>query len=110
MPVDWQKTLYLEAEPGEFITIARKQKNTQDWYLGAITNSDGRSTKIALNFLDPRKVYKATVYADAPDADWKKNPTAYVITEQMVRSNSVLDLKLAPGGGAAVSIKAVEEN
>lgn len=110
VPVDWQKTLYLEAEPGEFITIARKQKNTQDWYLGAITNSDGRSTKIALNFLDPGKVYKATVYADAPDADWKKNPTAYVITEQMVRSNSVLDLKLAPGGGAAVSIKAVEEN
>jgi hypothetical protein len=105
VPVDWDDTKILEAEPGEYLTIARKQKRSADWYIGAITNQDSRSTTIALSFLDNGKKYTATIYADAPNADWKNNPEAYIIKTIAVTADTKLDLKLAPGGGTAISIK-----
>lgn len=110
VPVDWQNSIYLEAEPGDYLTVVRKQKNSNDWYLGAITDEQSRTSTISLSFLDKGRTYEATIYADASDAHWKNNPKAYTISTQRVNSNSTLSLQLAPGGGAAVSIKAVEEN
>ncbi len=101
--VDWDDSRYLEAEPGDYITVARKAKGTNNWFLGAITDENARSTNIKLNFLDANKQYTATIYADAPDADWQNNPGKYVITKQTVNSNSTLGLNLAPGGGCAIS-------
>jgi hypothetical protein len=107
VPVDWDDTRVLEAEPGEYVTIARQEKGRDNWYLGAITNAKGRATTLPLNFLTKGKKYVATVYADAANADWQTNPEAYQITKTTVRAGSKLALRLAPGGGAAVSIVAV---
>lgn len=101
--VDWDDTKILEAEPGEYITIARKEKGKNNWFLGAITNTNGRSTDINLEFLDPGKKYIATIYADAADADYQKKPEAYQITKKTVTIGSTIHLILANGGGAAVS-------
>lgn len=105
--VDWDESKYLEAEPGEYITIARKAKNKSDWFLGAITNEKSRTTTIALDFLDANKTYEATIYADAPNASYKTNADKYVITKVKVTKASVLDLILAEGGGCAISLKAL---
>ena len=102
--VDWDDSKYIAAEPGEYITVARKAKGTNNWFLGSITNENARNTSVQLNFLDAGKKYNATIYADADDADYQKNPAAYKITKQVVDNNSVLNLKLAPGGGCAVSL------
>lgn len=104
--VDWDDTKVIEAEPGEYITVARKAKGTDNWFLGAITNENGRTTTIDLSFLDKNKKYTADIYADAPNADWDKNPEAYKITHVTVTSKTKLKLILANGGGAAVAIKA----
>ena len=101
--VDWDDSKYLEAEPGNYITVARKAKGSNNWFLGAITDENSRSTSVKLGFLDAGKKYKATIYADADDADYQKNPAAYKITSQVVDNASVLNLKLAAGGGCAVS-------
>jgi glucan 1,4-alpha-glucosidase len=101
--VDWDDSRYLEAEPGDYITVARKAKGTNNWFLGAITDEHARSSNIQLDFLEAGKQYTATIYADAPDADWQNNPGKYAITKQVVNSGTVLPLKLAPGGGCAVS-------
>jgi hypothetical protein len=106
--VDWDDSKYLEAEPGEYITVARKAKGTNNWFVGAITNENGRNTNVNLDFLDAGKKYRAIIYADATDADYQKNPAAYIISKQVVDSKSVLSLKLAPGGGCAVSIMPVK--
>ncbi len=103
VPVDWDDTKILEAEPGDFITIARKGKNSENWFLGSITDENKRETTIALNFLDVDKKYKATIYKDGADADWEKNPKSYLIEEKTVSSKDKLKLKLAPGGGVAIS-------
>jgi len=103
--VDWDDTKILEAEPGDYITIARKAKGTSDWFIGAITDENRRDSKISLSFLDKGKKYVATIYADADNADWKQNPEAYQISKYLVDANTKLNLKLAPGGGAAISIK-----
>jgi glucan 1,4-alpha-glucosidase len=103
--VDWDDTKVIEAEPGEYITTARKEKGTPNWFIGAITNENGRTAIVALDFLDKGTKYVATVYGDAPDADWKKNPEAYTITKYLVNAGTKLNIKLANGGGAAVSIK-----
>jgi hypothetical protein len=108
VPVDWDDTRILEAEPGEYVSIARKGKGSEDWYIGAITGSNGREADLSLDFLDKGKRYEATIYRDGPDADWKNNPEAYVIEKKMVDSGTMLRLLLAPGGGAAVSIKMVK--
>ncbi len=105
--IDWDETRYLEAEPGEYITIARRAKGTQDWFIGCTAGDNGHTSKLALSFLTPGKKYEATIYADAKDASWDKNPQAYVITKQKVTSKTVLKLKAAVGGGYAISIKAL---
>jgi hypothetical protein len=106
--VDWDDSKYLETEPGEYITVARKAKGSNNWFVGAITNENSRNTSVNLGFLDAGKKYSAIIYADAPDADHQKNPAAYVISKQVVDSRSVLNLKLAPGGGCAISIMPVK--
>src|ERR1700733_10679060 len=102
--VDWDDTKIIEAEPGEYITTARKEKAAENWYIGAITNENGRNAVIPLDFLDKGKKYVATIYADADDADWKSNPEAYKITKFVVDATTTLHLKLAKGGGEAISI------
>lgn len=102
--VDWDDSKYLEAEPGEYITEARKAKGTNKWFVGAITNENARTATVDLSFLDPGKKYNAVIYADADDADYEKNPAAYKITKQVVDNKTILNLKLARGGGCAVSI------
>jgi hypothetical protein len=102
--VDWDDTKVLEAEPGDYITIARKEKGRSSWFLGAITDEQGRDAVISLDFLDKGKKYLATIYADAANAGYQKNPEAYQIARQTVDATSVLHLKLASGGGAAVSL------
>ncbi len=103
--VDWDDTKYLEAEPGDYITAARKAKGTNDWFIGAITDENSRTAKINLSFLDKNKKYTATIYADADNAHWEKNPMAYKIYTKPVTSEDILKIKLAEGGGCAVSIK-----
>lgn len=106
VPVDWDDTKIIEAEPGEYITIARKEKGKNNWFVGAITNANSREANIPLNFLDPGKHYTATIYRDADNTDWKENPETYKIEKAKITSGTVLHIKLAKGGGAAVSIKA----
>ncbi len=104
VPVDWDDTKILEAEPGDYITIARKEKGNPNWFIGAITDENSRSTSLPLSFLEKGKKYIATIYADAANADWMKNPEAYKIDNIPVDNTSTLELVMAPGGGAAVSI------
>jgi hypothetical protein len=106
--VDWDDSKYLEAEPGDYITVARKAKGKGNWFLGAITDENARTATADLSFLDAGKKYTATIYADADDANYQTNPAAYKITTQVVDSKTVLKLKLAPGGGCAVSIMPVK--
>lgn len=101
--LDWDDTKVLEAEPGDFLTIARKAKGTQNWFLGAITDENARTAVIKLDFLNPKQKYKAIVYKDGKTAHWKNNPKAYEITTQVVSSKTTLKINLAEGGGAAIS-------
>ncbi len=103
--VDWDDTKILEAEPGDYVTTARKAKNKEEWYLGAITDENARTATAPLAFLNAKQNYIAAIYGDAPDAHWEKNPMAYKIDRYLVNSKTILSLRLAPGGGAAVSIK-----
>lgn len=109
VPVDWDDTKIVEAEPGDYITIARKQKGSDNWFIGAITDENNRIATIPLSFLDKNRKYIITIYHDADNADWKNNPEAYVIEKFWVDSTSILKLKLANGGGAAVSVVPVVE-
>jgi hypothetical protein len=99
---DWDDTQVLAAEPGDFVTIARKAKGRSDWFLGAVTDENERSSTVPLSFLDQNRTYVATVYADGPAAHYQKNPSVYTITKHLVTAGTLLRLKLAPGGGAAV--------
>ncbi|KAB1157917.1 glycoside hydrolase family 97 protein [Flavobacterium luteum] len=100
---DWDDSKYLEAEPGDYLTIARKAKGTENWFLGAITDENSRKTEIKLDFLTPNKKYKATIYQDGKTADWQKNPINYEIKSLLVTSKTKLKLVLAAGGGTAIS-------
>ncbi len=108
VPVNWGDTKVLEAEPGDYITIARKEKGKDNWFVGAITDENARHTAISLDFLTKGKKYKAVIYADASDADWKTNPEAYSIKKITVDNTSKLELVLAPGGGTAISIMLIK--
>ena len=108
VPVDWDDTRILAAEPGDYLTTARRAKGRDEWYLGSITDENARQQPVRLDFLTPGRRYEATIYADGPGASWDKNPTAYRITRQVVSSKSTLQLRLAAGGGAAVSFKPVK--
>ncbi len=101
---DWDDSRYLEAEPARYITVARKAKGTDRWFIGGKCNEDGHQSDLRLDFLDKGKKYVCTVYADAKDADYEKNPKAYTITRRTVKQGDCLRLKMAPGGGFAVSL------
>jgi len=109
VPVDWDDTRVLAAEPGDYVTIARQAKGRDAWFVGSITDENARQQPVKLDFLTPGRRYQATLYADGPDADWQKNPMSYRISRQVVTSRSVLNLRLAPGGGAAVSLELVSQ-
>ncbi len=105
VPCDWEKTVYIEAEPGDYVTIARKDKNSDSWFVGSSVDENGHTSTFRLDFLTPGKQYEATIYADGKDASWDKNPQSYTITKRNVTSKSILRLTSASGGGFAISIK-----
>ncbi len=103
--VDWQDSKYLEAEPGVYVTVARKAKETGKWFLGSVNGDNARTSTITLDFLDAGKKYVATIYADARDAHYKTKPQAYVIRRVVVNNKSKLSQFVAPGGGYAISFE-----
>lgn len=102
--VDWDDSKYLEAEPGDYITVARKAKGTDNWFVGGKCDENGHKAIVKLDFLDKGRKYDCTIYADAKDAHYEKNPKAYEITHKIVKKGDVLKLQEAPGGGFAVSL------
>ncbi len=106
VPADWEETRLLNGELGEYVTIARKERGGDDWFIGGMTNEKKReAVEVPLNFLDPNRSYVAEIYRDADDADWDTNPMAYKIEKKLVTSASPLSLRLAPGGGEAIRLK-----
>lgn len=105
VPVDWDDTRILEAEPGDYLTIARKKKNSNDWFVGAITDENSRTLNLAFDFLDPGKKYEATFYRDTELSNWKTNPEAYAIEKKPVSAKSKMKIPLAGSGGCAISIR-----
>jgi len=103
--VDWDDTRILDAEPGDYLTIARKAKNKDEWYIGAITDEQARDVKIPLSYLTPKHSYVATLYIDAENAHWETNPMAYRIQHFLVNDRTTLKVSLASGGGAAISLR-----
>ena len=103
--VDWQRSEYLLAEPGDYLVIARQAKESGQWFMGGITDEHKRHVDVPLHFLEAGRTYEATIYADAPDADYATNPQAYVISTKQVTSADVLSLDMARGGGFAISFK-----
>jgi len=104
VPLDWQTSKYLEAEPGAYLTVVRKDKHSESWFLGAITDENPRNTVINLDFLSPHKTYKATIYQDGKNAHWEKNPKSYNISTTTVTNKTKLKISMAAGGGTAVSL------
>lgn len=104
---DWDDSRYIEAEPARYITVARKAKGTDNWFIGGKCNEDGHKSAFKLDFLDKGHKYECTVYADAKDASYDKNPKAYTITKRTVKAGDTLKLTMAAGGGFAVSLKAL---
>ena len=102
--VDWDESKYIEAEPGEYITVARKAKNTNNWFVGGITGENARTSTFVLDFLEPGKQYVATLYADGKDADYEKNPTSYQIKKGLVTYKTKISTDLARSGGFAISL------
>ncbi len=108
--IDWDESKYLEAEPGDYITVARKAKGSSSWFVGNTSDENGHASTLKLDFLDAGKKYIATIYSDAKDAHYETNPQAYTIRKGVVTSKSVLQLKAAPGGGYAISIVEAIDN
>ncbi|MTK51935.1 glycoside hydrolase family 97 protein [Paludibacter sp.] len=108
--VDWDESKYLEAEPGQYLTVARKAKNSNKWFVGCTNGENIHQAIVDFSFLDPAKKYIATLYADAPNAHYKKNPQAYVISRYVVTGKSKLMQQAAPGGGFAISIVEATDN
>lgn len=104
VPVDWKKSVYLDAEPGEYIVVARLDKKSDAWYVGGVTNEDARDYTLEFGFLPPDKEYTATIYADAPNTDGFDNPETYKISEMQVNSNTSTVIHMARGGGFAISL------
>lgn len=107
--IDWDKTLVLEAEPGDYITYARKEKGSENWFVGRTNDDEVRTSEISFDFLTPNQKYIATIYSDAKDAHWKTNPKAYEIRKYVVTNKSELKQNCVPGGGYAISIIPVED-
>lgn len=108
VPSTWETTKVLDAQIGEYVTTVRKDRNSRNWYLGAITNKKARDIRAELSFLEPDKKYEATIYSDGKDANYKSNPYPIIITNQLVNNKSVLNLELAPGGGSAIKFTPVD--
>lgn len=105
VPVDWDDSRYLAAEPGQYVVVARKAKGADEWYVGGVTNEQARTMEVRFDFLDPDKQYVATLYADSPDADYATNPESYALTRGKVNTRSVVKIGMARGGGFALSIR-----
>ncbi|MDX9771130.1 MAG: glycoside hydrolase family 97 protein, partial [Tenuifilaceae bacterium] len=106
--VDWEQSIVLNGEVGQFVTIARQERDTERWFVGSITNEESRNIIIKTDFLTPNVKYNATIYADGENAHWDLNPTSFKIEQVVIDSNSEIKLSLACGGGAAISIEPVE--
>lgn len=106
--VDWDSSYILEAEPGDYVTIARKAKNKKEWFVGSITDENPREATVDLSFLPKGEKFEATLYKDGKQASWNHNPKSYEISKQQVKSTQTLKIKVAPGGGFAISIKALK--
>ncbi len=104
VPTDWETTQVIDGEIGDFVTIARQERNTDNWFVGSITDENPRAFKLPLDFLKEGVTYEATIYADGEDCHYVDNPTSYQINEMEVTKATVLDMKLAAGGGAAISL------
>ena len=104
---DWSDSKYIEAEPARYITVARKAKGTDNWFVAGKCNEDGHNSTVKFDFLDKGRKYEAIIYADAKNASFDKNPKAYVITKRKIKKGDVLKFTQAPGGGFAVSVKAL---
>lgn len=102
--VDWDDTKILEAEPGRYVTIARKAKGTNNWFIGCVAGEEGHESALNFDFLEKNKNFKATIYCDAKDAHYKNNPQAYEITRQNITADTEIKLKAASGGGYAISL------
>ncbi|MFT3998268.1 MAG: glycoside hydrolase family 97 C-terminal domain-containing protein, partial [Asticcacaulis sp.] len=108
VPTDWADTKMLTGEPGDYAAIVRLDKNSRDWYLGAVTDEEARSLDIALDFLEPGKTYEAQIYRDGDDADYRTEKRhSMVIEKRKVTTKDRLTLKLAPGGGEAIRFRAL---
>ena len=105
VPVDWSESIYIDAEPQDYIIAARRAKGGDSWWVGGIADENGKDYDLKLDFLEPDRTYTATIYADAPDAHYLDNPEAYVITTQEVRKDDIIPLHMVPGGGVAIAIK-----
>jgi alpha-glucosidase len=105
VPTDWEETHMLNGEIGEYVTIARKERVGDDWFIGSMTNEKRRDFDLPLAFLDRDKTYVAEIYRDADDADWSTNPMAYKIEKKLVNRDSILSVHLAPGGGEAIRLR-----
>lgn len=103
--VDWRKSKYLFAEPGDYLIVARQAKDSGQWFVGGVTDEFSRSFKVPMSFLDAGENYEVTLYADSEDADYKTNPQSYVISKVSVTSESVVPVTMAPGGGFAMSVR-----
>ena len=106
VPVDWERSVYLEAEPGAYITAARQDRHSDNWFVGSTNGALPRKSVIRLSFLEPKRRYTATIYRDAPDADYRTNPQAYIIETREVTNRTTLTIPVAAGGGYAISIVA----
>lgn len=106
--VDWEQTAVLDGEVGDFVTIARQEKGTGNWFVGSITDENSRNINIDFDFLERGKTYKAVIYKDGPDAHWNDNPTSIVIEETTIDRGTKMGFVLAPGGGLAISLMAEE--
>jgi len=102
--VDWSQTRVLNGEVGDYVTIARKDRNSDAWYVGSLTDENGRLLSVPLSFLDPGREYLAEIYRDGDDAHWRTNPFAFVRETRTVTSSDVLSLRLAAGGGQAIRL------
>src|SRR2546428_8860787 len=105
VPVDWDTTRVLEGKIGAYVVVARRERNGESWYVGAITDEEGRSFDVPLSFLSPGRRYVAEIYADGPGAHWLTNPLPVAISKRPVDARSRLHLVLAPGGGQAIRIR-----
>src|SRR5688572_3568934 len=106
VPTDWAQTLVPNGEVGDYVTIVRKDRNSDDWYLGSVTDENARTLEVKLDFLDPDRTYRAQIYRDGANADWRTHPFAIAIERRGVRRGDTLQLKLAPGGGQAIRFQA----